>query len=60
MVKLLKIKRRDFLSIRQHSYFGVSNCENLEVQINNCCIFEIKHAIETCGKIYFLFIFNLV
>ena len=32
MVKLLKIKRRDF-SIRQHSYFGVTHYENSEVQI---------------------------
>ena len=45
MVKLLKTKRKDFLSIRHNSYFGVSNCENLEVQINNCCIFEMKHAM---------------
>ena len=29
---------------------------------SNCCIFEMKHAtgIETCTRIYFLFIFNLV
>ena len=29
---------------------------------SNCCIFEMKHAsgLETCTKIYFLFIFNLV
>ena len=29
---------------------------------SNCCIFEMKHAtgMETCTKIYFLFIFNLV
>ena len=28
---------------------------------SNCCIFEMKHAsgLETCTKIYFLFIFNL-
>ena len=28
---------------------------------SNCCIFEMKHAMgmETCTKIYFLFIFNL-
>ena len=30
--------------------------------ITNCCIFEMKHAteMETCTKIYFLFIFNVV
>ena len=33
MVILLKIKRRDFFSTRQHSYFGVMHCENSEVQI---------------------------
>ena len=29
---------------------------------SNCCIFEMKHAsgLETCTKISFLFIFNLV
>ena len=29
---------------------------------SNCCIFEMKQAtgMETCTKIYFLFIFNLV
>ena len=27
------IKRRDFFSTRQHSYFGVTHCENSEVQI---------------------------
>ena len=29
---------------------------------SNCCIFEMKHAtgMETCTKMYFLFIFNLV
>ena len=30
---LLKITRREFFSTRQHSYFGVTHCENLEVQI---------------------------
>ena len=33
MVMLLKSKRRDFFSTRQHSYFGVTHCENSEVQI---------------------------
>ena len=52
--------------MRQHSYFGVTHCENSEVQIavlkKNCYIFEKKHAtgMETCTKIYFLIIFNLV
>ena len=29
---------------------------------SNCCIFEMKHAkgMESCTKIYFFFIFNLV
>ena len=30
---LLKIKRRDFFSTRQHSYFGVTHCEISEVRI---------------------------
>ena len=61
MVILLKINRRDFFSTRQHSYFGVTHCENSEV-FKNCCTFEMKNAteMETCTKIYFLFIFNLV
>ena len=33
VVILLKIKRRDFFSTRQHSYFGVTHCENWKVQI---------------------------
>ena len=33
MVILLKIKKRDFFSTRQHSYFGVTHRENWEVQI---------------------------
>ena len=33
IVILPKIKRRDFFSTRQHSYFGVMHCENSEVQI---------------------------
>ena len=33
-----------------------------KLRSSNCCIFEMKHAtgLETCTKIYFLFIFNLV
>ena len=33
-----------------------------KLESSNCCIFEMKHAsgLETCTKIYFLFIFNLV
>ena len=31
--KLLKIKRNDFFAMRQHSYFGVTHCENSEVQV---------------------------
>ena len=33
-----------------------------KLRSSNCCIFEMKHAteLETCNKIYFLFIFNLV
>ena len=32
------------------------------VRSSNCCIFEMKGAsgLETCTKIYFLFIFNLM
>ena len=61
MVILLKIKRRDFFSSRQHSYFGVSHCQ-WKLGSSNCCIFEMKHAtgMGTCTKMYFLFIFNLV
>ena len=57
MVILLKIKRRDFFSTRQHSYFGVTHCEISKVQIA-----EMKHTtgLETCTKIYYLFIFTLV
>ena len=33
-----------------------------KLRSSNCCIFEMKHAtgLETCTKINFLFIFNLV
>ena len=41
-------------SMRQHSYFGVTHCENSEVQIADAA------GMETCTKIHFLFIFNLV
>ena len=56
----LKIKSRDFSSVRQHSYFGVTHCENSEFQI--CYIFEMKPAteMETYIKSYFLFIFNVL
>ena len=33
VVILLKIKRRDYFSTRQHSYFRVTHCENSELQI---------------------------
>ena len=33
MVIPLKMKRRDLFWSRQHSYFGVTHCENSEVQI---------------------------
>ena len=58
MVILLKIKRRDLLSTRQHFYFGVTHWVNVGVQItfrNETC-----YGSETFTKIYFLFIFNLV
>ena len=34
----------------------------VKTQSSNCCIFEMKHTtgMETCAKIYFLLIFNLV
>ena len=38
-------------------------CQALwKLESSNCCIFEMKHAtwMETCTKIHFLFIFNLV
>ena len=51
MVILLKIKRRDFFSTRQHSYFGVTHCENSEVQI---AVFSkwnmLQVGMETCIK----------
>ena len=43
MVILLKIKRRDFFSTRQHSYFGVTHCENSEVQI---AVFSKRHMLR--------------
>ena len=50
MVRLLQIKRRDLFSTRK------------KLGSLNCRIFKMKHAtgVETCTKIYFLFIFNLV
>ena len=38
--------------MRQHSYFGVTHCENWKVEI--FCIFEMKHAtgMETCTQPY--------
>ena len=41
---------------------GLSQERELGIGSSNCCIFEMKHAtgMETCTKIYFLFIFNLV
>ena len=41
-------------STRQHSYFGVTHCENLEVQI--AVFFEMKHAMgmETCKTFVYL------
>ena len=45
-----------FFLTRQHSYFGVMHCENSEFQI----VFFwklIMLGLETCTKIYFLFIF---
>ena len=52
-------QEKRLFSRRQHFYFGVTHCENSEVQ--NCCTFKMKHStgMETCTKIYFLFIFNL-
>ena len=47
MVIQLKIKKRDF-SMRQHSYFGVTHCENSEVQF-------LYFRNETCywnGNLY--------
>ena len=36
------IIRRDLFSTRQHSYFGVTHCENSGS--SNCRMFEMKHA----------------
>ena len=63
MVILLKIKGRDIFSIRPYYYFGVTHCENSEVQM--VVFAKIKHAtgMETCTKVtkvYVLFIFILV
>ena len=54
MVKLLKIKRRNF--------FQLDSIPSLVSRtVKNCCILEMKHAsgLETCTKIYFLFIVKL-
>ena len=63
MVILLKIKRRGFFSTRQHSYFGVTHCGACEDSEGQIAVFsKCRHAtgMETCTKVYFLFIFNLV
>ena len=57
MVILLKIRRRDFF---QRDSIG---CHALgKLRSSDCCNFEMNHAtgMETCTKIYFLFMFNLV
>ena len=59
MVILLKIKRRDIFFNEAVFLFC---CYALwKIESSNCCIFDMKHAtgMETCTKIYFLFIFNL-
>ena len=55
---LLKVKRRDFFF--DETAFLVSR--TVKLGSSNCCIFEMKHAtgMESCTKVYFLFIFNLV
>ena len=54
MVILLKIKRRAFFSTRQHSYFGVTLCENSEVLIT---VFSKRVLVN--GNLYkdLLFVF---
>ena len=54
---LLKIKTRDFFQ-RDSILFW---CHALW-KLGSFCIFEMKHAtgMETCAKIFFLFVFNLV
>ena len=55
MVTLLKIKRRDFFSATQYSYYGVTHCENSEVQIT---VFrkETCYGTGTCTKIFFVYL----
>ena len=59
MVLLLKIKRRDFFQ-RDSLLILVSRTVNTR-NFKLLCFFEMKHTtgLETCAKIYFLFIFNL-
>ena len=57
---LLEIKRRDFFFNETAFLFWCH--AQWKLGSSNCCIFEMKHdtGMETCTKIYFLFIFNLV
>ena len=59
-VILLEIKRRDFF-FNETAFLFWSHAL-WKLGSSNCCISERKHAmgIETCTKISFLFIFNLV
>ena len=58
MVILLKIKRRDFFSTRQHSYFGVTHFENSEIQIAVFSKWNMLWDWKIVQR-FFLFIFNL-
>ena len=59
MVILLKIKRRDFF---QRDSIPILVSRTVKARKFKLLYFEIKHAteMESCTKIYFLFIFNLV
>ena len=47
-------------STRQHSNFGLTHCENSEVQIAVFSKWNMLRKWKLVQKIYFLFIFNLV
>ena len=59
MVILLKIKGAEFF---QRDSIPILVSRTVKIGSSNCFIFEMKHVkeMETCTKIYFLFIFNLV
>ena len=54
-------KQEDRLFLQRDS-IPILVSRTVKTRNSNCCTFEMKHAtgLETCTKIYFLFIFNLV